>query len=121
LTRNAGSRFKPDDDLVVRYSEPEHRRNLEEYVAEPPVRLLLSLGKYAQVRYFANHTTDATSEQPVVSDIYAVSVRHEGQTTSCFVQLYWTRSLEFGTNHWSWRLSSAKVLTQPPEGWNAAG
>jgi len=116
-----GRRFKAEDDLLVRYAEPEHRRALEEYVAEPAERLLLSLGKYAQVRYFANQVTDETNEQPAVIDIYAVSVRHAGQTTSCFVRLHWTRSLEYGTNRWSWHLNSAKILKEPPAGWNPAG
>lgn len=121
LTRSAARRFKAEDDLVVRYVEPEPRRELEEYVAEAPVRMLLSLGKYAQVRYFANHVTDASAEQPAVIDVYAVSVRQAGQTTSCFVQLYWLRSLEFGTKRWSWHLNSAKILAEPPAGWNSAG
>jgi hypothetical protein len=121
LTLSSGRRIKADDDLLARYAEPGQRRALEEYVAEPAVRLLLSLGKYAQVRYFANHVTDETNEQPAVIDIYAISVRHAGQTTSCFVQLYWRRSLEFSTKRWSWNLNSAKILKEPPAGWNPAG
>lgn len=121
LTLPSGRRVEAEDELLVRYAEPQQRRALEEYVAEPPVRLLLSLGKYAQVRYFANHVTDATSEEPGLIDIYAVSVRHDGQTTSCFVQLYWRRSLDHVTKRWSWNLSNAKILKEPPAGWNSAG
>ncbi|HUY92592.1 MAG TPA: hypothetical protein VMV10_27885 [Pirellulales bacterium] len=118
FTRSPSARVQPDDDLLARYAEREERHHLSEYLEEPAIRMLLSLGKYAQVRYFANDVTDALAAQPAVIDIYAVSVRHEGQTTSCFVELLWTRNIEYGTNERYWMLKAVKVLPKPPTGWN---
>lgn len=121
FTRPLAGRVGPDDDLLTRYAEPEERHYLSEYVEEPAVRMLLSLGKYAQVRYFANHVTDSLSSQPGVIDIYAVSVRSKGQTTSCFVELLWIRRVEYGTNRWYWQLNKANILSKPPAGLNPPG
>lgn len=119
--RSPAGRVEREDDLLARYAEPEERQHLLEYLEEPAVRMLLSLGKYAQVRYFANELTDALSAQPAVVDIYAVSVQRGGQTTSCFVELVWTRNIEYGTNKWYWLLKRSKFLSKPPAGWNPPG
>lgn len=111
-------RAAPDDDLATRYSEPEQRRQIEDYVQDPAVQTLLSLGKYATVRYFENKALQATQEESNVVDIYAVSVREKGQTTSFFVQLVWSRNFDYGVNRWSWRLTSAEFQRAPPAGWN---
>ena len=120
LTLPPGARLKPEDDRDARYAEPNERHRLEEDVEDPAERMMLSLGKYAQVRYFTNELTDVLSEHPAVIDIYAISVRHEGKTTSCFVQLIWSRQLEFGSHRWYWDLKKATVLGGPPEGRNPA-
>lgn len=121
FTRTLGGRVKPDDDLLVRYAEPEERHHLSKYVEEPAVRMLLSLGKYAQVRYFANEILDPLDSEPAVIDVYAVSVRHKGQTTSCFVRLTWRWNIEYGTNERCWVLKAAVLLPKPLEGWNPPG
>ena len=113
-------RLQPGDDPVARYAEPMEYRRLSEEVEKPVVRMLLSLGPYAEVRYFGNDVTQALVEHAGVIDIYAVSVRHEGKTTSCFVQLGWTRNLDHGTKQWYWKLNKSDVLTELPKGWNPA-
>ena len=113
-------RLKPEDDPVARYAERDHRSRLSEEIEKPAMRMLLSLGPYAQVRYFGNFATEALTEHAAVVDIYTVSVRHEGQTTSCFMRLAWTRNLDYLTNQWYWKLGSSEILDQLPEGWNPA-
>lgn len=118
LTWLKSQRVPPDDDLIARYAEPEHRREIEEYVQEPHVRALLSLGKYATVRYFANKSLDSAAEQSSVVDIYAVSVEDQGQTTSFFVRMVWVRAFDHGSQAWQWRLSHSEFMREFPPGWN---
>lgn len=118
LTWLKSQRFPPDDDLVARYAEPAKRRDIEEYVQEPHVRALLSLGKYATVRYFENKSLDAAPEQSTVVDVYAVSVEDQGQTTSFFVRMVWVRAFDHGGQDWQWRLSHSDFMHEFPPGWN---
>lgn len=108
---------KPDDDLVVRYSEPHARKQIEEYIEEPAVRLLLSLGPYARVRYYRTEALIDAPENAGASHTYAVSVVQDGKSTSCFVQLRWARNFDYESKDWQWRLSAAEFMKRPPAGW----
>jgi hypothetical protein len=117
FTLGQGKRLEAGEDLVVRYSEPNARKDLEEYLEKPAIRLLLSLGPHAQVRYYEMKRLVAVPDAAGAAYRYAVSVRQDGKTTSCFVDLQWERSFDYVHRDWQWDLSSAEVVRQPPAGW----
>ncbi|HEV7224242.1 MAG TPA: hypothetical protein VGN42_16155 [Pirellulales bacterium] len=120
FTLGLGKRLEPGDDLVVRYSEPHARKGIEEYVEKPAIRLLLSLGPYAQVRYYETTGLVAVPETAGATHRYAVSVSQDGKITSCFIELHWSRIFDYDHHDWQWKLSSAEVVTRPLAPWTAA-
>ena len=120
LTKLASQRISGDDDLAIRYAEPQLRHDIEEYLKEQAVQTLLSLGKYATVRYFGNRRLYIASTESSISDFYAVSVRDHGETTSFFVQMTWSRSFDYGSQSWSWRLTKADFERELPPSFNPA-
>src|SRR3569623_1428368 len=81
LTKLRSQRISSDDDLATRYAEPQMRHEIEEYLQEPAVQTLLTIGKYAAVRYFENTHLYIASSESSISDFYAVSVSDRGETT----------------------------------------
>jgi hypothetical protein len=118
LTLDPGSRLKPDDDLVVRYSEPAKRKEIEKYIQEPTAGLLLSLGPHARVHHYQTKVAAGASTASV-GHTYAVSAIQDGKTTSCFIQLYWMQSFDYANEDWQWKLSSAEFMREPPADWTA--
>ena len=109
------TRMPADEALAARYAEDQARRALANYIDQPAVRLLLRLGKFAHVRYYANLSLSPGDEEEKVIDLYAVTVEQNGRRTSFFVKLALTRRLDLLRRVWSWQVSTVEFVPRPPE------
>lgn len=108
-------RLPADEALVARYTEDKGRRALKQYTAQPAVRLLLTSGKHAHIRYFGNLSVTSEEEQETVVDVYAVTVEQEGRRSSFFVKLSLARRLDLLRRVWSWQVSTVEFLQSAPD------
>ncbi len=94
---------------------------LRKFVREPPVDLLLKLGKRARIRWYANEDVWADRGSEGVRDIYAVTVGDGPQATSFFIRLGTTRLRDLATGEWQWQVSKHEFVSGPPAGLPESG
>lgn len=108
-------RMPADESLVARYAEDKGRRALQKYTEQPAVRLLLTWGRQAHIRYVGNLSLTSGDEQETVVDVYAVTVEQKGQRSSFFVKLTMARRLDLLRRVWSWQVSTVEFLPCAPD------
>ena len=72
------------------------RRDLEQFVAEPLVRVLLELDGQAVVRPYSTLTLGTADQQSVVVEMYAVTYGSGSERKTFFVNLTLERSTQRG-------------------------
>lgn len=103
----AGQRQPFDDKLKAFYLDDEMRRNaLEEFVKDPVVHTLHTLGSRATIRIFAIESCRQLSDRDVVKAICAVTFLRAGRAESFFVEVLLERTRETETSRASWRVVS---------------
>ncbi len=81
------------------------RRDLEQFVAEPLVRVLLELNGQATVRPYGTLALGTTDQQSVVVECYAVTHGEGSERKTFFVSLTLERSTQRGPGAVDWRVS----------------
>lgn len=86
LTLGPGQRWELDDRLWRVYqAHPSRMNDLERFVDDSTIRVLLALGEEAQVRYYKTEDHVQVARTDRFLDVYAVTFRREGRPTTFFV------------------------------------
>jgi hypothetical protein len=105
-----------DDKLWDFYRESTHwRAELENYVSQPLVRTLLTLGQKARLRYYQTTAQWPEEGRDHVAQVYAVSYQQAGRKETFFVLLELQR-VQFANGRANWRLLHAEGGIRPA-GW----
>lgn len=80
----------------------DSRRQLEQFVNRHEIRVLLALGKAAEVRYFYTDSLGSEQDNDYLNAVYAVTYRPEGEPVSFFlnVRMVRTRFSEPDSSFW---------------------
>lgn len=102
LTLAAEFRRPPGEKLAAFYRAGSHwRGELDKYLAQPPVRTLLDLGRRAEVRYEATLGGFQLGQSQRVDQVYAVSYEEAGRQKTFHVSLELERrKLDDGRIFW---------------------
>ena len=86
---------------------------VEQYLNRPEVKLLLDVGRSAQVRYYDTETVERKNDMETVQQNYAVTYDKEGAKTVYYIQLTLARLIPTGTNVATWRVAGIKGGVTP--------
>jgi len=109
LTLGAASRMAPDESMLELYrADRAMSDGLRSFTEEPVVRVLLELGEQARVRFYATDMVQASGDDAIVSQIFAVTYEENGERKTFFVRLLLARERRPGESQPHWKL--IKVL-----------
>lgn len=113
LTHSPEFRRPLDDKLLDHYAENSSTEELDLYVARPPVRTLLELGRKARVRYCTTSYQAHEGRRDILYQVYAVTSGDGGRDETFFVGLELKREI-LDTGRANWYLVDA-YPEQPPD------
>ena len=91
-------------------------KQLQDFLHDSAVDLLLKLGKRAHIRLYENEEVwSGTGGMEGVRDVYAVTVNDGGQPTSFFIRFGATRTRDLATGEWEWQVTKYEFLNAPPQ------
>lgn len=113
----APSARRPFDAALpnVYRDDPPLRAELEEFVAQPPVRALLALGEQAQVRLYHTDQVGGDASLQIVVQTYAISHGEPGARKTFFVSTVVTRAVLTRLDTAQWRIRISSLQDRPPE------
>ncbi|HET6883926.1 MAG TPA: hypothetical protein VFI31_27480 [Pirellulales bacterium] len=114
-TTRAG-RANPSRELMMddNRSDLAHA-SMRRFTQEPPVSLILKLGKRARVRLYQHEEvwSDVTSEG--VRDVYVITAGEGPRASSFFVRLGCTRTPDIGSGEAQWQVTKHEFISMPSE------
>jgi hypothetical protein len=111
--------MRQGDQIPLRklYTGERARSDLEAFVTEDAVRLILANGKASHIR-FREHVSlksDSLAEQDDVVDVYEVTVpKATGMRETFLIEVTATRQLDLMRRLRSWKISTVKLLDGEP-------
>lgn len=113
----APSARRPFDAALpnVYRDDPPLRAELEEFVAQPPVRALLALGEQAQVRLYRTDSVGGEASLQIVMQTYAITHGDSQARKSFFVTTVVTRAVLTRLDTAQWRIRISSLQDRPPE------
>jgi hypothetical protein len=86
-----------------------------QYVDEPAVKMLLLLGKHAQIRFYKHLSlvTDTVAETDRVDDLYEITDGEAADPVPSFIKLTVTRRLDLMQRLRSWEITKAELVDDP--------
>ncbi|HVX12429.1 MAG TPA: hypothetical protein VHC22_14700 [Pirellulales bacterium] len=120
-TRPRWKRVNVGESVPGYYAARWGKRDMNWFLEQPAVHVLLNLGKTAHVRYFRNVASETSEDTRTIIDVYAVTLKREQETISFFVQLTVTKRFDIMNRSWSWEVSTFKILSSPPDALQESG